>query len=239
MHLSNKNYVGIYYAYVPTLVDAYCGCVISLPPGEEPGPFSFGDATGKITGADGICGHLGYCGQCYSWNYADPPQPTTLPNTANPTAAQPTTSNPTTLPTKESTTSSSSSTTTTKLSTTTSTTVDTTLWYVDSNAGLFGMCVQNCDGPSPCGGIDQWEEKFTSVQQCCEEKFPSSLPNECTDADVSDWAPTTTTTTTTTKTTTSTTTSTQSDHQTAVMETTSKVSQILLFRLVLTPRIVD
>ena len=79
--LSNKNYVGIYYAYVPTLVDAYCGCVISLPPGEEPGPFSFGDATGKITGADGICGHLGYCGQCYSWNYADPPMPT--PTSAN------------------------------------------------------------------------------------------------------------------------------------------------------------
>ena len=32
--------------------------------------------------------------------------------------------------------------------------VDTSLFYVDWNEGLFGMCVQNCEGQPPCGGIN-------------------------------------------------------------------------------------
>ena len=94
-----------------------------------------------------------------------------------------------TTSTSTSTTPKETSTATTLAATTSTTTVDTSLFYVDWNAGLLGMCVQNCDGPSPCGGINKSASPkfFTSVQQCCQEQLPNKLPNDCTDADVSDW----------------------------------------------------
>ena len=80
-------------------------------------------------------------------------------------------------------------TTTATTTTTTSTTIDTSLFYVDWRAGLFGMCVQNCVGPAPCGGINArpGEEFFPTAQQCCEDQLPNELPSDCTAADLSDW----------------------------------------------------
>ena len=75
----------------------------------------------------------------------------------------------------------------TKAPTTTSVPVDTSLFYVDWNEGLFGMCVQNCDGQPPCGGINtrQGQKFFATAQQCCEEELPGESLSDCTNADIS------------------------------------------------------
>eukprot|EP00956_Cyclotella_meneghiniana_P022867 scaffold43714_cov62-Cyclotella_meneghiniana.AAC.1 len=65
--------------------------------------------------------------------------------------------------------------------------VDTSLFYVDWNEGLFGMCVKNCEGQPPCGGIStrQGEKFFATALQCCEEQLPNEPLSDCTNADIS------------------------------------------------------
>ena len=103
---------------------------------------------------------------------------------------------PVTTSSSTTTTSTSSTTTTpapTKATTTDSPTVssvapvDTSLFYVDWNEGLFGMCVQNCEGQPPCGGIStrQGEKFFATALQCCEEQLPNEPLSDCTNADIS------------------------------------------------------
>jgi len=42
-------------------------------------------------------------------------------------------------------------------------------WYVKYEAM---MCVQDCVGASPCGGIvESWDETFDSKEDCCDEKM--------------------------------------------------------------------
>ena len=59
------------------------------------------------------------------------------------------------------------------------------LFYVDWNAGLYGRCVQNCDGPPPCGGLNTnpWEKNYSSINQCCEVQLNFVSLSECIGAD--------------------------------------------------------
>jgi hypothetical protein len=78
--------------------------------------------------------------------------------------------------------------------------VDVSAWYTPPDPSKFyvkeGKCVQNCDGASPCGGVNEesWVTKYDDVQLCCEDKLSwkclgveSGVCSACTDADISPW----------------------------------------------------
>ena len=78
--------------------------------------------------------------------------------------------------------------------------VDVSAWYSPPDPSKFyekaGKCVQNCDGASPCGGVneDGWVTKYDDVQLCCKDKLSWKCPgtetgvcSACTDADISAW----------------------------------------------------
>ncbi|KAL7469425.1 hypothetical protein ACHAXS_011765 [Conticribra weissflogii] len=51
------------------------------------------------------------------------------------------------------------------------------VFYADWD--LF-KCVQDCEGPEPCGGFrESWEQPFDTLHECCEKYFPEKNVDKC------------------------------------------------------------
>jgi len=51
------------------------------------------------------------------------------------------------------------------------------VFYADWD--LF-KCVQDCQGPEPCGGLrESWEQPFDTLRECCEKYFPGKGVDKC------------------------------------------------------------